>query len=58
MKKPVVDYRQFRLRKLNSPEFSHLKLLGGWLIYFALYFLTENLIPKLLVGLGAIRQYH
>ncbi|MBQ7330792.1 MAG: phosphatase PAP2 family protein [Oscillospiraceae bacterium] len=46
MKKPVVDYRQFRLRKLNSPEFSHLKLLGGWLIYFALYFLTENLIPR------------
>lgn len=46
MKKPIVDYRQFRLRKLNSPEFSHLKLLGGWLIYFALYFLTENLIPR------------
>ncbi len=45
MKKPVVDYRQFRLKKLNDPQFSHLKLLGGWLIYFALYFLTENLIP-------------
>lgn len=45
MKKPTVDYRQFRFSKLNTPEFSHLKLLGGWLVYFALYFLTENLIP-------------
>lgn len=45
MRKPVVDYRQFRLSKLNTPEFSHLKLLSGWLVYFALYFLTENLIP-------------
>ncbi len=45
MKSPVVDYRRFRLRKLNDPEFRHLKLLSGWLVYFALYFLTENLIP-------------
>ena len=45
MKKPMVDYRQFRLSKLNTPEFSHLKLLGGWLVYLVLYFLTENLIP-------------
>ncbi len=45
MKKPIVDYRQFRLHKLNDPQFSHLKLLGGWIIYFLLYFLTENLIP-------------
>ena len=45
MRKPVVDYRQFRLSKLNTPEFSHLKLLLGWVGYFALYFLTENLIP-------------
>lgn len=45
MKKPVVDYRQFRLGRLNDPQFSHLKLLGGWIIYFILYFLTENLIP-------------
>lgn len=46
MKKPVVDYRSFRLRRLNEPQFSHLKLLGTWLIYFALYFITENLIPE------------
>ncbi len=46
MKKPVVDYRQFRFSKLNDPEFAHLKLLGGWIAYFTLYFLTENLIPE------------
>lgn len=45
MKKPVVDYREFRLNKLNTPEFSHLKLLLGWVVYFLFYFLTENLIP-------------
>ena len=44
MKKPVVDYRQFRLSRLNDPQFSHLKLLGGWIVYFASYFLTEALI--------------
>jgi len=45
MKTPVVDYREFRFSRLSEPRFSHLKLLGGWIIYFALYFLTENLIP-------------
>ena len=45
MKKPVIDYRGFRFRKLNTPEFSHLKLLLGWIIYLTLFALTENLIP-------------
>ena len=45
MKQPVVDYRKFRFSKLNDPEFSHLKLLAGWLVYFLFYFLTENFIP-------------
>lgn len=45
MRKPTVDYRTFRLSKINDPQFSHLKLLLGWVGYFALYFLTENLIP-------------
>ncbi len=45
MKKPVVDYREFRLSKINDPQFSHLKLLLGWVVYFILYFITENLIP-------------
>ena len=45
MRKTEVDYRQFRLNKLNDPTFSHLKLLLGWPVYFLFYFLTENLIP-------------
>jgi len=45
MRTPVVDYRNFRLSKINHPEFAHLKLLLGWVGYFALFFLTENLIP-------------
>ena len=45
MRTPEVDYRQFRLSKVNGPQFSHLKLLLGWVGYLALYALTENLIP-------------
>ncbi len=45
MKKPVVDYREFRFSRLNEPRFSHVKLLSGWIVYFTLYFLTERLIP-------------
>ena len=45
MKKPVIDYRQLRLWNLTSPRYAHLLLLSGWIVYFALYFLTENLIP-------------
>lgn len=39
------DYSGFSLRRLNEPRFAHIKLLSGWFVYFALYFLTENLIP-------------
>ena len=46
MRKPTVDYRGFSLKKLNDPRFSHLKLLLGWLVYFALYFITEYLNPN------------
>ena len=45
MKKQRVDYSGFSLRRLNEPRFAHAKLLVGWLVYFALYFITENLIP-------------
>ena len=45
MKKQPYDYSGFSLERLNEPRFSHLKLLGGWIVYFALYFITENLIP-------------
>ncbi len=45
LRKPVRDYRKFRISAINEPKYEHLKLLSGWLIYFALYFITENLIP-------------
>lgn len=45
IKKPVVDYRKFRLSKINDPQFSHLKYLLGWIGYFALYLITESFIP-------------
>ncbi|MBQ6261418.1 MAG: hypothetical protein IJK59_09235, partial [Firmicutes bacterium] len=45
MFRPTVDYSGFSLKKLNDPRVSHFLLLGGWLVYFVLYFLTENLIP-------------
>lgn len=46
MRKPQVDYRDFRFSKLRDPQYSHLLLLLGWVGYFLLYFLTENLIPE------------
>lgn len=45
MRKPIVDYREFRLSKINEPQFSHLKLLLGWVGYFVMYFITEQFIP-------------
>jgi len=45
MRSPAVDYRKLRLRNINTPEYRHLLLLLGWVGYFILYFLTENLIP-------------
>lgn len=45
MKQPVVDLKAFRLSKLNDPQYTHLKYLWGWVGYFILFFLTENLIP-------------
>ena len=46
MRKPERDYRKLRLNNINTPEFSHLKLLLGWVGYFVLFVLTENLIPE------------
>ncbi len=46
MRQRPYDYRGFSIRRLNEPRFSHLKLLLGWVAYFSLYFLTENLIPR------------
>ena len=45
MKKPEVDYRQFRLSKIREARFSHLILLLDWVAFFLLFYLTENFIP-------------
>ena len=45
MNKQPYDYSGFSLARLNEPRFAHVKLLGGWIVYFILYFITENLIP-------------
>ena len=45
MKKPEVDYGKLSLKNLNDPQYAHLKLLLGWIIYFAFFILTERLIP-------------
>lgn len=45
MRTPEVDYRKLRFSNLRSDEYRHLLLLLGWVGYFTLYFLTENLIP-------------
>ncbi|MBQ7959902.1 MAG: phosphatidic acid phosphatase [Clostridia bacterium] len=45
MQTPKIDYRQMSIKRLKEPQFSHLFLLLGWVVYFALFFLTENLIP-------------
>lgn len=45
MKKPAVDYRKLNVQSFGEAGFSHLKLLLGWPVFFALYLLTDNLIP-------------
>lgn len=45
MKRTPVDYSGFRLSRLNEPRFRHAWLLAGWIFYFGMYFITENLIP-------------
>ena len=56
MKKPVVDYREFRLSRLNEPRFAHLKLLAGWILtvitaYFAVVISAALLNGKRFNGL-------
>ena len=45
MRPPAIDYRKLRLNNITTPEYRHLFLLLGWVGYFILYLLTENLIP-------------
>ncbi len=40
--KPERDYREFRFKKLDSPEFSHLKLLIFWPIYGLAFLFVER----------------
>ena len=42
---PSVDYRQFRLRKLNTPEFSHVWLLLFWPVFGLLFSYAERFYP-------------
>lgn len=45
MRTPETDYRNLKLSNITSQQYRHLLLLLGWVGYFILYFLTENLIP-------------
>jgi len=41
----AADYRNFRLRKLNQPEYRHMWLLLFWPAFICKYILIENLNP-------------
>lgn len=42
---PAVDYRDFRLSRVNSPEYRHLWYLLFWPAFLLRYILIENLNP-------------
>lgn len=43
--KPVTDFRSFRLRKINEPQYRHLWWLLFWPVYLLRYFLIELCNP-------------
>ena len=45
MKKPAINYLEFRFSRLKEPRFAHVWLLLDWFAYIAMYILTERLIP-------------
>ena len=45
MKKQMIDYRELSWSTVREPRYRHVLLLLGWVFYFAMYFITENLIP-------------
>ena len=45
MRRKAYDYSGFSIKRLREPRFRHILLLAGWIGYFSLYFITENLIP-------------
>lgn len=44
--KPEVDYRQFRFKKMNTPEFSHVKLLLFWPFFGLMFMFLERFQPE------------
>ena len=42
-KTQIVDYRDFRIRKLNTPKFAHLKYLLFWPIFGLMFLTVERL---------------
>ena len=42
---PAVDYRAFRLRKINDDAYRHLKLLLYWPVYGLLFLYVERFYP-------------
>lgn len=45
MKNTAVDYRRFRLRLINTPEFSHLWMLLYWPVYGLGFMYVERFYP-------------
>lgn len=43
LEKPVVDYRKFRLSKINTEEFRHVKLLLYWPVFGFLFWFVERI---------------
>jgi len=43
--KPEVDYRQFRLNKINEPQYKHLWFFIFWPIFGLRYLILERFVP-------------
>lgn len=41
-----MDYRQFRFKKMNTPEFSHVKLLLFWPFFGLMFMFLERFQPE------------
>ena len=40
----MIDYRKFRLSAIHSPEFSHLKMLLYWPVFFVLFMIEKRVL--------------
>ena len=43
MKEAIIDYRKFKLSKLNTKEFQHLKWLIFWPVYGIMFYFVEHI---------------